>query len=259
MSIQRVIRELKFETGSEYGVSMNHWQNTTNKLVLVGVILGINCSGCYPRRLGIVEQRLAEVTQALEAKQKKELSLEAQLEQLRNEYAGVQGQLETLTKQVAILVAASGGDSVPALTRSGVATLKPALPLPVEVNAQQLLDRARQQSLQGNYNRAIVDLEELVTLYGTGPFGEEARFLIAQCYYAQGDYYRAFEGYSTFITTYPDSTHLAEAIYKAALASEVLGVKDRATLLYKELIARYRNSKEARLAADKLAALEKQP
>ncbi|MBN2053345.1 tetratricopeptide repeat protein [bacterium] len=226
------------------------------KLVYVVFICVGLCMGCYPRRVGILENRADEITKSQGELKQKDLALTTQVEQLRKEVTTLAEQVRTLSAKMEIVSQgeAEGKPAVPGIGGNARPPV-PGLTVPRELSAAGLLQSARGNMLSGNYNRAIIDLEELITLYPDSDAAEESRYLVGESYFAQGDYFRAVESFSAFLTRHPDSTRLAAAALKTADACSALGWNDKAKALYNELVSNHKDTDEAKIAEGRLAEL----
>lgn len=114
---------------------------------------------------------------------------------------------------------------------------------------------ARGKSLyeQGKYREAYTLFEGLAKS-ANAQEAVEARYMMGECLFALKEYDQAILDYQTIITNYPSSAKAPSAMMQQALAFERLNDKDTAKILYKKLIASYKDSPEAAQAQQKLGA-----
>lgn len=114
---------------------------------------------------------------------------------------------------------------------------------------------ARGKSLyeQGKYREAYTLFESLAKS-ANAQEAVEARYMMGECLFALKEYDQAILDYQTIITNYPSSAKAPTAMMQQALAFERLNDKDTAKILYKKLIASYKDSPEAAQAQQKLGA-----
>lgn len=112
-------------------------------------------------------------------------------------------------------------------------------------HAKKLLD-------QGDLENARVQFENFISKYPDSKNADNARFWIADSYYAEKWYEKAILEYQKVLENYPNSNKNASARLKQGYAFAALGEKANARLILKELITRYPNSQEAKYAKEKL-------
>ncbi|EIM64548.1 tol-pal system protein YbgF [Desulfobacter postgatei] len=111
--------------------------------------------------------------------------------------------------------------------------------------AKKLLD-------QGDLESARLQFENFISKYPDSQNADNARFWIADSYYAEKWYEKAILEYQKVLENYPNSNKNAAARLKQGYAFVALGEKANARLILKELITRYPNSQEAKYASEKL-------
>jgi len=65
---------------------------------------------------------------------------------------------------------------------------------------------------QNDFQTAVITLNELIKNYDEGEFGEEARFLLGQCYLQMGFYDFAFKEYDYISQRYPEANNIVERV-----------------------------------------------
>lgn len=133
----------------------------------------------------------------------------------------------------------------------------PESPLKPEVNEEQeLYNRAKKLFDDGDRENARIQFENFITKYPNSNNADNARFWIADSYYAEKWYEKAILEYQKVLENYPDSNKLAAARLKQGYAFAELGEKANARLILKELIKKHPDSNEARFAQEKLKYLQ---
>ncbi|MGD9687213.1 MAG: tol-pal system protein YbgF [Desulfobacter sp.] len=105
---------------------------------------------------------------------------------------------------------------------------------------------------QGDLENARLQFENFISKYPDSKNADNARFWIADSYYAEKWYEKAILEYQKVLENYPNSNKNAAARLKQGYAFIALGEKANAKLILKELITRYPNSQEAKYASEKL-------
>lgn len=72
-------------------------------------------------------------------------------------------------------------------------------------------EAAKEYFAEGYFNKASVLLEELITFMKGTDKAQESLYMLAMCYYNDGDYQSASTTFNTYITTYPRGTFAENA------------------------------------------------
>ena len=70
---------------------------------------------------------------------------------------------------------------------------------------------------QNDFQTAVITLNELIKNYDEGEFGEEARFLLGQCYLQMNFYDFAFKEYDYISQRYPEANNVAERVVEVQM------------------------------------------
>jgi tol-pal system protein YbgF len=108
---------------------------------------------------------------------------------------------------------------------------------------------------EGNKENARIQFENFINKYPDSKNADNARFWIADSYYAEKWYEKAILEYQRVLENYPDSNKTAAARLKQGYAFAELGETANARLILKELIKRHPDSNEAKYAQKKLKSL----
>jgi tol-pal system protein YbgF len=84
---------------------------------------------------------------------------------------------------------------------------------------------------------------------------DNARFWIGEIYFAEQWYERAILEYEKVIKNYPDGNKVAGAYLKQGFSFEKIGENANARLILNELLEKFPDSNEAKIAKKKLANL----
>ncbi len=109
---------------------------------------------------------------------------------------------------------------------------------------------------QGDKENARTQFENFINKYPGSKKADNARFWIADSYYAEKWFEKAILEYQKVLETYPDSNKAAAARLKQGYAFAALGETANARLILKELIKRHPDSKEAQYAGARLKKLK---
>jgi tol-pal system protein YbgF len=129
------------------------------------------------------------------------------------------------------------------------------IPDPEKSSEQELYDLAKKLFDDGDKESARIQFENFINKYPDSKNADNARFWIADSYYAEKWYEKAILEYQKVLETYPDSNKTAAARLKQGYSFAELGEKANARLILKELIKRHPDSDEAKYARKKLKTL----
>jgi tol-pal system protein YbgF len=104
---------------------------------------------------------------------------------------------------------------------------------------------------QGKFREAYQQFEN-ISASGSEADAVEAKYMMGECLFALQEYDQAILDYQNIITNHPSSGKAPAAMFKQAMAFEKLNDQDTARILYKKLIATYKDSPEAQQAQQKL-------
>ncbi len=121
---------------------------------------------------------------------------------------------------------------------------------------QGLYKQAKQLLDQGKNDKARAGFREFIKLYPESNNADNARFWIADSYYRDKWYEKAILEYQKVIEKYPKGNKVPAALLKQGFSFANLGEKANARLLLKELIQKYPDSHEAKIAKDKLKIIK---
>jgi tol-pal system protein YbgF len=108
---------------------------------------------------------------------------------------------------------------------------------------------------EGNKENARIQFENFINKYPDSKKADNARFWIADSYYAEKWYEKAILEYQRVLENYPDSNKTAAARLKQGYSFAELGETANARLILKELIKRHPDSNEAKYAQKKMKSL----
>jgi len=126
---------------------------------------------------------------------------------------------------------------------------------PEKVTEQDSYALAKKIFDDGDNENARIQFENFINKYPGSKNADNARFWIADSYYAEKWYEKAILEYQKVLETYPDSNKTAAARLKQGYSFAELGETANARLILKELIKRHPDSNEAKYARKKLKSL----
>lgn len=118
--------------------------------------------------------------------------------------------------------------------------------------AQSLYEASKSLFDKGDFSNAREQFQVFLSRYPQSENADNAQFWIGETHYREGWFKKAILEYQKVIDNYPKGNKVPASLLKQGFAFYNIGDKDNARLILKELMARYPDSPEARLADDKL-------
>ena len=111
---------------------------------------------------------------------------------------------------------------------------------------------AKQAFDQGDFEKARLGFNEIITAYPTSQHADNAQFWIGEIYYREKWYEKAILEYQKVIENYPKGNKVPASLLKQGFAFLSLGDKANARLILNELAQKYPDSNEGKIAVQKL-------
>ena len=105
---------------------------------------------------------------------------------------------------------------------------------------------------QGDYEAAQIAFSDYIKSYQGSSFIDDAKFWLAESFYAQGNYIKALEIFENIHSQHPKSEKIMESILKSGFCYYELGNFEKSLNIFKQIIIDYPNSSVSRLATEKL-------
>jgi tol-pal system protein YbgF len=122
--------------------------------------------------------------------------------------------------------------------------------------ADSLYATAKQRFDKGDYEEAMELFQALLQQYPKSENADNAQFWIGEIYYHEKWYEKAILEYQKVIENYPHGNKVRSALLKQGLAFSNLGDEANAKLILKELVRKYPDSEEAKIAEKKFKTLQ---
>lgn len=116
----------------------------------------------------------------------------------------------------------------------------------------ELYTYAKQAFDQGEFDAARKGFNQLIAEYPTSQHADNAQFWIGEIYYREKWYEKAILEYQKVIENYPKGNKVPASLLKQGFAFLSLGDKANARLILNELVKKYPNTNEGKIAAKKL-------
>ena len=130
-------------------------------------------------------------------------------------------------------------------------TLQPAI-----LSEQQLYQMAYDSAINSNFERAVAEFDQYLSIYPDGRFVSNAHYWKGQAYLYLNQFGEARDSYEIILAQYEESPKLPDAMYGLGLAYQGLGNIAQARQLLSEIKRRYPNTGVANLADTRLLSLD---
>jgi len=197
----------------------------------------------------ILSGRLEEVEHSLKQQQQNAEELEKKREEKLNRLAEVTDQHSEQIGRMEQYLNLESTKKTTGVVSSGTVETKAS-------SEDELYRSAKQAFDQGDSEAARKGFEEFIKRYPNSKNADNAQFWIGEIYYREKWYEKAILEYQNVIEKYPNGNKIPAALLKQGLAFSNIGDKANAKLILEELSRKYPNSNEAKVAAEKLKALQ---
>ncbi len=198
-------------------------------------------------------RRLKGMVEAYEHKLKT-ISRKEEKAQENQQLENMAGRIERNTERIVALEKYMGFE--PAETLSAAEAEKEAAAgRETEKSPETMYKQAKKLFDEGQMESARTAFEKFINLFPDSDKADNARFWIADSYYKENWYEKAILEYQKVIEAYSEGNKVSAALLKQGYAFSNLGEKANARLILKELVKKYPNSKEAKIAEEKLESL----
>ncbi len=130
-------------------------------------------------------------------------------------------------------------------------TLQPAI-----LSEQQLYQMAYESAINSNFERAVAEFDQYLSIYPDGRFVSNAHYWKGQAYLYLNLFGEARDSYEIILAQYEESPKLPDAMYGLGLAYQGLGNIAQARQLLSEIKRRFPNTGVANLADTRLLSLD---
>jgi tol-pal system protein YbgF len=120
------------------------------------------------------------------------------------------------------------------------------------VDPKQLYDAAYLDLTKGKYDLAITGFSNYLKYFPETELGDNAQYWLGECYYAKKNYTRAAIEFHKVLENYATGDKVPSALYKLGLSLLELKSVGEANKYFEELVNKYPNTQEAKLAQEKL-------
>jgi tol-pal system protein YbgF len=122
----------------------------------------------------------------------------------------------------------------------------------INVDPKQLYDEAYLDLTKGKYDLAITGFSNYLKYFPETEQADNAQYWLGECYYAKKNYTKAAIEFHKVLENYSTGDKVPSALYKLGLSLLELKSVGQANKYFEELISKYPDTQEAKLAKEKL-------
>jgi tol-pal system protein YbgF len=200
--------------------------------------------------------RIEELEHTIDSQTKKDTELtgsrQDQLDQLAKDARSNDERIQRIEQYLNFETSASASAKAP---ESSSAKIAPAEQVKKETSEDEIYRQAKQAFDQGDSDTARNKFRELLERYPKSERADNAQFWIGEIYYREKWYEKAILEYQKVIENYPKGNKVPAALLKQGFAFLNLGDKTNSRIILQELIKKYPQTNEAKIAQDKLKDL----
>ena len=198
--------------------------------------------------------RIEELEHTIDSQTKKDTELtgsrQDQLDQLAKDARSNDERIQRIEQYLNFETSASAK-----APESSSAKIAPAEQVKKETSEDEIYRQAKQAFDQGDSDTARNKFRELIERYPKSERADNAQFWIGEIYYREKWYEKAILEYQKVIENYPKGNKVPAALLKQGFAFLNLGDKTNSRIILQELIKKYPQTNEAKIAQDKLKDL----
>lgn len=117
-----------------------------------------------------------------------------------------------------------------------------------EAEIENLYEIALNDFTAGRYEISMSGFQDLINKFPESHQAQEAHYWLPECYYVQGKYEDASEGYKNYIKNYTNGSKVCVALYKLGLIYEKKKKRKACKMVWTKLINQCPDSEEAEAA-----------
>ncbi|GAA6205398.1 MULTISPECIES: tol-pal system protein YbgF [Thalassotalea] len=217
-----------------------------------------------------IQERLDQLERKLDARNRAQINVQRQLDELQNEVNELRGVTELHTHQLSQVLERQR-ELYQELDRRVSQALKPTHSVPASIEApansvqtnyssnlteNEAYDRAVNMVLkEKQYDKAIPEFRAFNQNFPNSTYAANAHYWLGQLLFNKNELVEAKQEFDIVVSQFPKSTKRSDALLKLATVEQKQNNKARAVSLYQQLIKEYPNSSAAKLAQPRLSSL----
>ncbi|MEW6991307.1 tol-pal system protein YbgF [Colwelliaceae bacterium 6441] len=217
-----------------------------------------------------IQEKLANLERKLDARNRAQVNVQSQLDELQNEVNELRGVTELHTHQLSQVLerqrelyqeldrrvsqALKTTNSVPASIEAPASTVQSNYSNDLTEN--EAYDRAVNMVLKDKqYDKAIPEFRTFNQKYPNSSYSANAHYWLGQLLFNKNEWVEAKSEFEVVVSKFPDSSKRSDALLKLATVEQKQNNKAKAVSLFQQLIKEYPNSSAAKLAQPRLTSL----
>ncbi|MDO6445804.1 tol-pal system protein YbgF [Colwellia sp. 1_MG-2023] len=217
-----------------------------------------------------IQERLDQLERKLDARNRAQVNVQRQLDELQNEVNELRGVTELHTHQLSQVLERQR-ELYQELDRRVSQALKPTNSVPASIEApansvqtnyssnlteNEAYDRAVNMVLKEKlYDKAIPAFRAFNQNFPNSTYAANAHYWLGQLLFNKNELVEAKQEFDIVVSKFPQSSKRSDALLKLATVEQKQNNKARAVNLYQQLIKEYPNSSAAKLAQPRLSSL----
>jgi tol-pal system protein YbgF len=220
--------------------------------------------------LSLTEQ-LASVERKLDSRNRSQVNIQRQLDELQTQVNELRGVTELHTHQLSQVLERQR-ELYQELDRRVSEALKPVVQAPTviaidstavsktysdDLTENEAYDKALNLVLKDKlYEEAIPEFRHFNQTYPQSTYAPNAHYWLGQLLFNKGNLNEAEQEFTTVVQQFKESSKRPDALLKLAMVAQQQKNKNKAVKLYRQLLSEYPNSTSAQLAKPRLASLQ---
>lgn len=236
-------------------------------------VIEVSSSSVNTLSSGSLSEQLASVERKLEARNRAQVNVQRQLDELQNEVNELRGITELHTYQLSQVLDRQR-ELYQELDRRVSEALKPVNQVPAAIvspnepsssvvnyssnlTENEAYDRAVNMVLkEKRYEQAIPEFETFNEKFPNSSYAANAHYWLGQLLFNKGELSKARVEFNVVVANFKDSSKRSDAMLKLAMVEQKEDNTAKALALYQQLTAEYPNSSAAKLAQPRINSLK---
>ncbi|NQY50155.1 MAG: tol-pal system protein YbgF [Colwellia sp.] len=222
-------------------------------------------------------EQLISLSRKLDSRNKAQVNIQRQLDQLQSEVNELRGVTELHTHKLGQVLERQRelyqeidrrvNEVLASTSKTASATVIPSASINTAVNASsysdnltenEAYDRALNLVLKDKrYQQAIVEFKAFNNNFPNSSYAPNAHYWLGQLLFNQGEHAQASQEFMIVVNKHKDSTKRPDALLKLAMVAQKQKDNKKAIARYQQLLKEYPESTAAKLAKPRLASLTK--
>lgn len=246
--------------------------STSNVLAAQAPVIDVSSTPLATQSSGSLTEQLANVERKLDSRNRAQVNIQRQLDDLQTQVNELRGVTELHTHQLSQVLDRQR-ELYQELDRRVSAALKPTAPIPsaISVNTatvskdysddlteNEAYDKALNMVLKDKlYEQAIPEFRSFNKAYPQSTYAPNSHYWLGQLLFNKGELKEAEQEFLIVLNKFKDSSKRPDALLKLAMVAQEQKNENKAVQLYRQLLSEYPDSTSAQLAKPRLDKLAK--